>query len=764
MAKQYFIPEDWAVTEERYQPELNRFMETIFYTGNGYMGLRGIPEEGFDREQSNPINYVGPIYDVVPQTPLMHVRGSRHISISIASPNWYPVEITLDGTRFDPTTGTVTAYSRIFDLKTATVTRSLTWQDPSGRVTELTFVRFVSLANKHLAGIAVDIRPVNWSGSITLATGVDATIADRQAVIAKGAVAQDGGYLTSRTMGSQFDTCTAVRTGMTLDGAAVTPQGYTETEKTISIAYAVDAQAGQTVQLEKFIALCTTRDMHEDAAPTERALAEINAAVAQGLPALHMQHVNAVAKIWEDGDVIVEGDPAAQQGIRFCVLNMHQNYFGDDPRVNMSAKGLSGPGYGGLYWWDSEIYLMPFFLYTAPEKARNLMLYRYLTLEGARAKAKDYDYRGAMYPWVTIDGYEGSFDRDHGMLENHVVAAIPYAIRHYVEATGDEDFLWQYGVEMIIETARFWASRVSWSIRHDQYVINMVTGPDEYSAGVNNNCYTNYMAKANMEQAIEVVSRMRHAQPALWEALAAKLQFADAELVDFTEKSAKMYLPYSEKFGIYEQDDQYLDRTETLWKYWSEEQRKASETWAWERLHRSQLIKQTDLLLIFFLFPDRFTMDEKRANYNFYEPRTAHGSSLSPCTHGILAAELGLAEDAFNYYLRTSRLDLDDVNGNADQGLHTANTAGSWFVIVSGFGGMREVGGQLVFNPHLPTQWQRLAFEMSFRGRRLHVDIQANATKITLLHGEPLPIRIRDEAVTVTTAAPVEVSTGVLVA
>ena len=506
------------------------------------------------------------------------------------------------------------------------------------------------------------------------------------------------------------------------------------------------------LHLEKIIAVCTSRDAESEPA-LARAQARVDEGFATGFAELHLRHRAVVDAIWQEGDVRITGDPAAQQGIRFCILNMHQNYAGTDPRVNMAAKGLSGPGYGGLYWWDTEMYMMPFFLYTAPEKARKLVLFRYLTLEGARNKARAYGFRGAMFPWVTIDGEERSGDWEYGMLEQHVTAAVAHGVRHYVEVTGDEAFLWEYGVELLVETCRFWDSRVTYSARKGKYVINHITGPDEYAVAINNNCYSNVMARENLAYGVELVRRMREEQPARWAALAEKLRVERGRAGALGGQWPRnIFIPYDATLGIYEQDDSFLDRDPIVWREVPAEQKPTSK-WGWDRLMRSQAIKQADVLLLMFLKHDQFELDAKRRNYLFYEPKTTHESSLSPCIHAIMAAEVGLAEDAFSYYLRSARLDLDDVNGNADQGLHIANTAGSWLSIVCGFAGMRQSRGQLLINPHLPTPWQQLAFTMTFRARRLALALTADTLHVTLLSGDPLTITV--------CGTPVELKPGV---
>ena len=742
----YLFPaEEWAVTEESYQPQLNRFLETIFFTGNGYIGLRGTPEEWTDATNSTAKNFLAPIYDLLPIRADGLVRNVTHCSVNVPCPNWFGMTITLDGTPFDLQQGTVLDYRRSLDLRTGTLTRVVRWRDDGGRESELRFTRVVSMANRHLAAQRVVIRPLNWHGMVTMQVHIDATVASEQDVTHVESNAQGVLSLTTETRVTHFETATVLQATVFRGDQPIAPQAPEVSEREVQCRYETEALQDEEVVLEKLVAICSSRDGQQGEA-LARAEAHLHRAGEGGYAAMVTAHEQAVAQIWREGDVEIDGDPAAQQGIRFCIFNMHQNYAGGNPLVNMAAKGLSGPGYGGLYWWDTEMYMMPFFLYTAPEKARNLLHYRYLTLDGAREKARHYRYDGAMYPWVTIDGPERSGDWQYGMLEQHVSSAVAHAVKHYLQVTGDDEFLWQYGVEMLVETSRFWASRVTFSERKGRYGINHITGPDEYAVAINNNCYCNVMAQANLEYGSACVRRMQHEQPARWQALAQHLHFRDEELARWDDVAARMYVPYDAHLGIHEQDDSFLDRDPINWRDVPPEDKPTSK-WPWHQLMKSQAMKQADVVLLMLQQHERYDLETKRRNYQFYEPKTTHESSLSPCIHAIIAAEIGREEEAFQYYLKSARLDLDDVNGNADEGLHIANTAGSWLCIMNGFAGMRVANGRLHFTPHLPARWQRLAFTMTFQGRRLQVTLTQGDITVKMLHGDALEITVNGNTI-----------------
>ena len=748
MAKQYYRPQKWSVTEATYQPELNELHESTFSLANGYMGVRATPEEGFSAEKgSAPGTYVANVYDLVKSGCDWRVGYVSQCSVMVVAPNWYGMEITLGGARFDPRQGKVLTYNRTLDLQAGTLVRALVWQDSRGRQTQLTFTRIVSQADRHIGAIRLSLSPLNWSGRMAVELSLDGQQAPQQAQVSQGPIDADGCALLTKTLVTGFQTAMTLRSSITCARQAVSTTDSTiSKDKYIARKRALSVRKGQTYCIDKLVAVCSSRDLQKKPADV-RSAAQAAAVLRRGFDTVLQEHVTAWAGIWRDNDIEITGDVPAQQGIRFCVFHMHQSYAGIDPLVNIAAKGLSGPGYGGLYWWDTEAYMVPFFLYTVPAKARTLLLYRFLTLAGARNKARRHSYDGAMFPWVTIDGEERSYDWDYGTLEQHVSSAVTHAIRQYVAATGDREFLWEHGAEVVLETSRFWASRVNHTVSKG-YVINVITGPDEYAVAINNNCYTNYMARENLLYGLEVVATMRKAEPAKWKALARKLKFDDRELTHWSDVAEHMYIPFNPKLGIHEQDDTFLQREPFDVRKAKPEDFPVGK-WDMHRRNGSQAMKQADVVLLMHMHNDHFTLAQKLANYKYYEPKCTHESSLSPCIHSIVAAEVGLEKEAFSYYLRSARLDLDNVNGNTASGLHTASLAGTWACIVTGFGGMRLVGGRLTFRPHLPKPWKALAFIVMFRGRRLRVKFQRDGIHMDL-QGKPLQVSIQGKPVKLT--------------
>lgn len=745
MATRFYRPEPWFVTEAKYQPELNEFHETIFHLANGYMGVRATPEEGFTGSESYPATYLGSVYELFPSYGVHNVVNTReHLSVMTRSADAFGVSLTLGGERFDPLAGKVTKYRRRLDMRRGLLERRLTWCDTKGRETALTFKRFVSQANMHLGVVEVEVTPLNWSGTVKVETGVDAQRAEAQKVIYQKSNGTRGVILGLRTNVSKFET--AIGVDVRIQGfAGKSTNQLHKTKSAISRQFSGRVKEGETLTVEKLVVITTSRDPGEKDEPAVRAQALLKESVAREVASLQAAHEAAWNQIWSDADVVIEGDKAAQQGIRYCIFSMHQTYRGFDPMVNISAKGLSGPGYGGLYWWDSEAYMIPFFLYSEPEKARKLLEYRIQTLDGARRKAAAYGFKGALTPWVTIWGDECSGDWEYGMIEQHVGTTVAHAMDLYLRVTQDEGLLWEGGLDVLIEGARFWHSRVNWSPKRKAYVINFVTGPDEYSVGVNNNTYTNAMAAHNLKVAASWVKRCRKQDPKRFAEVAKRLGFKSDELTGWAKVAKGMLILQDPKTGLIEQDDTYFDRDHFTRDQWDKNDRPVSK-WNWYRMVRSQAMKQPDVLMLIHMLNDQYSLKEKRVNYVYYEPRCVHESSLSPCIHSIIANEVGLRDDAFDYYLMTARLDLDDVNGNARAGQHTASIAGSWLSVVTGFGGMRVSGSRLHFEPRLPDQWKRMEFKVVFRGCSMLVELLPGEAHFRHLAGKSTTFYVGENA------------------
>ncbi len=442
----------------------------------------------------------------------------------------------------------------------------------------------------------------------------------------------------------------------------------------------------------------------------------------------------AWAEKWKHNDIIIDGDVSAQQGIRFNIFQLNQTYTGEDDRLNIGPKGFTGEKYGGVTYWDTEAYCVPFYLATAEQKvSKNLLLYRFKQLPQAYENAKmlGFGNGAALYPMVSIDGIECHNEWEITFEELHRNGAMAYAIFNYVRYTGDEGYLVDYGLEVLIGIARFWSQRVSWSAKKEKYVLLGITGPNEYENNVNNNWYTNMLGAWCMEYAMQVIEKVKAADAGKYNRLVAKLHFNEAqETKKFTHIIENMFYPYDEKHKVFPQQDGYLDKEQILVKDLSPQDRPLNQKWSWDRILRSCFIKQADVLQGIYFFEDQYDIDTSRRNFDFYEPRTVHESSLSPCVHAILAAKLGDGARAYEFYLRTSRLDLDDYNNDTEDGCHITSMAGTWMAVVEGFGGMRVKNGKLSFKPFLPEKWESFSFHVGFRGALLDVRVSKQDVRI----------------------------------
>ncbi|MEP6737295.1 MAG: family 65 glycosyl hydrolase domain-containing protein, partial [Chryseolinea sp.] len=477
----------------------------------------------------------------------------------------------------------------------------------------------------------------------------------------------------------------------------------------------------------------------------------LDAALAEGFDKLFEAHAAVWAHKWEECDITIEGDVAAQQGIRFNIFQLTQTYTGEDERLNIGPKGFTGEKYGGSTYWDTEAYCIPFYLGTSEQKvARNLLIYRYKHLPKAIENAKKLGFTdgAAFYPFVTMNGEECHNEWEITFEEIHRTSAMAYAMRDYIDYTGDQHYLTEYGLEVLLGISRFWAQRVNWSADKNKYVILGVTGPNEYENNVNNNWYTNYLGAWTLRFTLESIAYVKSADSKRYAEIVSKTKFNEpVESAKWKEISEKMYFPEDTRRGVILQQDGFLDKELLRVNDLKPEQRPINQKWSWDRILRSCFIKQADVLQGIYLFEDDFETETIRKNFDFYEPMTVHESSLSPCVHAILAAKLGYKDIAYEFYLRTARLDLDDYNNDTEEGCHITSMAGTWMSVVKGFGGMRIRKGQLQFNPFIPDKWKSYSFRLEFRGRVIKIKVSGVDVVTTLESGDPIEIMVKEKVV-----------------
>ena len=519
-----------------------------------------------------------------------------------------------------------------------------------------------------------------------------------------------------------------------------------------SCSYKANIKKGQTFTIHKFGGYVVDRN-HDKFKLVEAAKKTLKKATELGFEKLLDFQKKSWAQIWDMADITIDGDVKAQQGIRFNIFHLNQTYLGTDAKLNIGPKGLTGEKYGGSTYWDTEAYCIPFYMATKDQKvARTLLEYRYEHLEKAIENAEKLGFKNgaALYPMVTMNGEECHNEWEITFEEIHRNGAIAFAIFNYYRYTNDYSYIPEKGLEVLIGIARFWHQRATYSTNKNKYVILGVTGPNEYENNVNNNWYTNYTAKWCIDYAIENIGRVKAEHNEDYVRIMSKVELLDAEIEKWKEVADNMYFPFSEEHQVFLQQDGFLDKDLVTVADLDQSQRPINQHWSWDRILRSPYIKQADTLQGFYFFEDHFSTEELQRHYDFYEPFTVHESSLSPCVHSIQAAKLGKMDQAYTFYLRTSRLDLDDYNHEVHEGLHITSMAGTWMSIVEGFGGMRVQEGKLSFTPRIPEQWKGYSFKINFRNQILKVNVNQDETNFELDSGDELAILVNGKLVVVT--------------
>ena len=520
----------------------------------------------------------------------------------------------------------------------------------------------------------------------------------------------------------------------------------------VSLTFKQKIQAGETIELHKFGGY--TVSTNHDASKLMSAAKDVLKKVSNlGFDALLKKQKQDWERIWEMSDIVIEGDVKAQQGIRFNIFQLNQTYLGTDSRLNIGPKGFTGEKYGGSTYWDTEAYCLPFYMATKDDKvARKLLKYRYNHLDKAIENAKKLGFvnGAALYPMVTMNGEECHNEWEITFEEIHRNGAIAFAIYNYYRYTGDYSYIPEMGLEVLVGISGFWHQRVNFSKAKGQYVMLGVTGPNEYENNVNNNWYTNYLAKWCINYTLEQLGKVKDGYPDDYARIIGKTKLTEHECDDWKKVADNMYFPFSEKHDVFLQQDGFLDKELVKVQDLPKTERPINQKWSWDRILRSPYIKQADVLQGFYLFEADFSQESLEKHFDFYEPFTVHESSLSPCVHSIQAAKLGRMDQAYIFYLRTSRLDLDDYNKEVEEGLHITSMAGTWMSIVEGFGGMRIIDDKLSFLPQIPKQWKAYSFKVNFRNRIIKVDVSENETSFELIGDKEMSIRVNGKRVELT--------------
>ena len=730
----------WKVVETGLDKERMRLSESLTSTGNGYMGMRGNFEEDYTGD-THLGTYIGGVW-FPDKTRVGWWKNGYPLYFGkvINAVRLNGIHVEVDGETLDLNTAQVEAFYRELDMQIGLFLRRFTVRTAGGSV-QVEAERFVSLAQKELLAVRYRLTP-DYDAHVVMRPYLDANVRNLDSNyeetfwdMLEEEETEDALALLTKTKENPFGTPRfAVSAAMSCwaDGLEMAGRrldsGYVETR------YEGDVAAGEDVVMEKYALCFTSRDYDEKVLSTLSLKAAARAREV-GYDALRDAHTAAWRDRWAGCDVTIQGDDAAQQGIRFNLFQLLSTYSGDDARLNIGPKGFTGEKYGGATYWDTEAYCLPVYMAIAGQDvAKQLLLYRWLQLDGAYHNARQQGLKGALYPMVTFTGVECHNEWEITFEEIHRNGAIAHAIFNYATYTGDMDYMLREGLDVLCGVARFYTDRVHFSNRHGKYMIHGVTGPNEYENNVNNNWYTNRIAAWSI--GLFVTQARRASQERRRE-----LAITEDELAHMVDVVEKMYYPEDAELGIFVQHDTFLDKELMPASDIPAGERPINQHWSWDHILRSCFIKQADVLQGLYFLNHLYDVETIRRNFDFYEPMTVHESSLSPCVHSILAAQLGYRQKAVEMYQRTARLDLDNINNDTDDGLHITSMAGSWLAIAHGFAGMRTTDG-LSLSPFLPDAWQGYAFQFHYRGRVIRVSVRPGQALVELLQGKPLKMTL----------------------
>ncbi len=728
--KNYIIHDEWKIIEDGFHKEENRITESLLSIGNGRTGQRANFEEKYTGDTLRGSYVAGVYYPDKTRVGWWKNGYPEYFAKILNATNWIGINVTIEGEELDLNTAQILSFYRDLDMKSGLLTRRFVAQLASGKQVEVIAKRFLSIADQEIGAISYSVKALNFSGNLSFEPYINGDVVNEDSnydenfwiEISQKAVGRTG-FVCIETKKTAFQVSTGMSVFVKKNDSLIAPEMKpVEKEKYAGLQFTVSVQQGDEVVIEKYAAIISTL-FHGKNKLQEVTEKTLKRASEKGFDKLLSDQQKAWAKRWETSDIRIEGDVAAQQGIRFNIFQLNQTYLGDDERLNIGPKGFTGEKYGGVTYWDTEAYCLPFTLGTAPQMvSKNLLLYRYKHLPKAIENAEKLGFAdgAALYPMVTINGEECHNEWEITFEEIHRNGAIAYAIYNYVNYTGDRDYLAPYGFEVLLAISRFWNQRINWSEEKKKFVLLGVTGPNEYENNVNNNFHTSYMAVWTLKYTLEVIDYLKKEHPMLFEGLVKKLKFQELKETTRWEKIIReMYFPYDFTRKIYLQQDGFLDKELIPVSQLSPEDRPINQKWSWDRILRSPYIKQADTLQSIYWFEEEFDKASIKRHFDFYEPLTVHESSLSSCIHAILAASIGYQGKAYEMYLRTARLDLDDYNNDTCDGLHITSMGGTWMAFVQGFGGMRVRNGQLHFKPFIPEGWNSYSFRLNFREAHL---------------------------------------------
>jgi maltose phosphorylase len=754
--KGYYKLDEWLIVEEGFHPELNRESESIFSIGNGYMGQRANFEEQYTGDSLRGSYVAGVYYPDKTRVGWWKNGYPEYFAKVLNAPNWIGIDLSVNNKPIDLAKAKIISFTRILNMKEGYLERSFKVIVSRNKTVEINTRRFLSMSEPDLGIIRYSVTSLDFTGKISLTAYIDADVKNEDTNYGKKfweevkrEVTPGSGILVTRTVKTDFH----VGTGMYLDLHKNGVRYPFEPEvingiKYLANSFQVHIQPGENLTFYKFVSVLSSLNN-----PKEQLLEDVKhrlkEAEKKGYNKLFQSQIDEWSKIWATSDVLIEGDLSAQQAIRFNIFHINQTYTGKDERLNIGPKGFTGEKYGGSTYWDTEAFGLPFFLKTADQNVgKNLLLYRYKHLEKSISNAEKLGFKNgaALFPMVTMNGEECHNEWEITFEEIHRNGAIAYAVYNYIRHTGDEDYMADYGLELLIGISRFWSQRSTYSENRRKYVILGVTGPNEYENNVNNNWYTNFLAVWTLSYTIENIKILRKTNPEKIKSIFKKTNFSySGETKRWIDIIENMHFPFDVKRKVFLQQDGFLDKELIPAESVPFNERPVNQNWSWDRILRSCFIKQADVLQGIYFFENQFDTETIKRNFDFYEPMTVHESSLSACIHSILASRIGNIEKAYELYLNTARLDLDDYNKEVSDGLHITSMAGTWLAIVEGFGRMRIQDSKIQLNPLIPQKWKSYSFHSRFRGVLFEVIVSIKEVKVNNLSGKSFQLVLYDK-------------------
>jgi len=753
--KKIYKEHEWKIIEDRFDQENHQMSESIFSLGNGKMGQRANFEEFYSGSHL-PGNYIAGIYyPDKTKVGWWKVGYPEYFAKVLNAPSWIGVHPKINGVRIDLAQCKINSYERVLDMKKGLLKRSASVELRNRNKISFETERFVSIFDDEAGFVKYSITLDSDDADIQIYSFVDGNVKNEDSNydekfwdISETIATEECCLAYAKTKKTRFGLSTAATYDIEVNGKKL--KQYTidvnDNKDVCSHTIICNLKKGDTLTFYKYASVHSSLNYSEHEI-VNSTISHLSSIKEVGYEKHRQYHIDKWEKKWKRSDIVIEGDVAAQQGIRFNIFQLNQTYTGEDDRLNIGPKGFTGEKYGGTTYWDTEAYCFPFFLSTAPAKvARQLLFYRYKQLGKAIENGQKLGFNNgaALYPMVTINGEECHNEWEITFEEIHRNGAIAYAIFDYVRYTADWEYVAKYGFEVLVGISRFWKQRSTFSNAKRKYVILGVTGPNEYENNVNNNWYTNYIASWVLKFTLEVKDFLYAQYPEELMKSIRKLKLKEKEFSDWDEIRSNMYLPRDESIKVFLQQDGYLDKELLTVDDIPSDQKPINQYWSWDRILRSCFIKQADVIQGMYFFEDHFSKNEIKRNFDFYEPKTVHESSLSPCIYSVVASKIGYIDRAYELYLRTSRLDLDDYNNEAHEGCHITSMAGTWLTVVKGFAGMRVKKNLLYFKPQLPKQWESMKFVTNFRGAAFSIEIKKDSVTLENITDKPVEIAIKE--------------------